>query len=77
MPLLSAQMGLGVHVHMFFFAMQIKTWYDLLIGEVDKVLRLEEVLESKEPAIQKTIVFGVKSKASHYVQGPRINSSHP
>lgn len=41
--LLSALLGLGVHGHMCFSALPVKTWYDLLRGEVEEVVKHGEV----------------------------------
>lgn len=45
---------LDAHVHMFCFALQSKTRYDLLIGDVEGVVKHKQVLESEEGATQTT-----------------------
>lgn len=56
---LSVVMDLGC-MGTYFFALQFKTWYDLLKREIEDVMdptRDEDVLMSDEPPNRKTTVF--------------------
>lgn len=44
-------MDLGALRHIFGFALQFRTWYELLVGRVEEeVAKYKEVLEAEKPA---------------------------
>lgn len=55
--------------------LKLKTWYDLLIWELEEVVNYEELLDSDEPGAQMTTVLLVEAKELHYMQPPGIYSS--
>lgn len=62
---LSKLMDQRVHGHINFSALQFKTLYKLLEGEVKEISICKEVLESEEPGTQTTTVFEGEAKAFH------------
>lgn len=55
--LLSAVMDVGAHGHLFCSLLQFKPWYELLLGEVENVVKEEHVVEGEEAQSQRKKVF--------------------
>lgn len=72
---LSALMDLSAHEHMLYSALEFKTWNKLLVGEVKEEMKHEQVLESEEPAFQRTIVLEVEVEVLHNVRQLGIYNS--
>lgn len=62
---LFALMDLSVHKHIFCSALQGNTWYELLVWEVEEIVKQEEVLESRELAPQVKTLVEVEAKSLH------------
>lgn len=56
-------------------ALQLRTWYGLFVGDLEAVLREEDVEEGKEDQSRQTTIFKVEAKALHYVEAPQIYQS--
>lgn len=70
--LLSALTDLGAYGHMFRFATQFKTWYELLVGDVEELVNHEQFLEFEDRATHTSTVFLVEGKALLYVWAPDL-----
>lgn len=70
MCLLSTLVDLGEHEHMSCSTLQFKTWYDLLVEELQEVVKHGKLQKSKDTATQAMTVFQVEKKSFHYVQAP-------
>lgn len=51
-----------LHGNMFSCAFQFKKWYELLVGEVEKLLRHKDILESETSAHQTMTDFKARAK---------------
>lgn len=72
---MSVVIDLGAHGHILCSALQFKTWYEPLKGEIEDVVdrtNEEDVLMSNRPPTQKRTVFGVQAKALYNVRPPDI-----
>lgn len=73
-------MYLEVHEHMFLSALQFKTWYSLLKGEIEEMedpSKQEDLLMWDSLLTQNTTILVVKAKALHYARAPGIHHSYP
>lgn len=70
--LLSAFRDLGPHRQRFCSKLQVNSWYELLVGEVEQVVTHEHGQESENPATQATTVYEQEAKVEHYVWVPGI-----
>lgn len=73
---LSALMEVEAYGHMSFSAVQLSTWYKLLVRRVKEVVK-HEILESEDPATQTKTVFNSEVEGLHYMLAPIIYRSHP
>lgn len=69
-------MDLGAHAHIFCTALYT-TRYEMLVGEVVRVAKHEQFLESEEPATHSTTVFEAEAEVIHYVRILGIYDSVP
>lgn len=70
--LLSVIIYLGTHVQIVCFALQFKTWYELLNVEMDDVVdltRKEEELMSDDSPTQTTTIFQIDAKDTSLCEG--------
>lgn len=63
--LLFSLMDLGLHGPMLHSALEVKTRNNVLAGEIDKVVKHEQIHESEEPGSQTAIIVEVEAKALH------------
>lgn len=76
MELLNAVNDVRAYVHLFCSAMQFKMRYELLVGEVENVVKEENVVEGAKVQSQRTPVFKLGANALHYVPVPSIYHSN-
>lgn len=65
MELILELMELGAPGPTFCSALKFKAWYGLFVGEIEEVVKHEQIVESEMPAIQKMTVFEVEAKSLH------------
>lgn len=66
----SLVMDLEAREHLFCSLLQLKTWYEVLVGEVKDVIKEEDVAENDEAQIQRTIGFEANIKSLHWMRAP-------